>query len=109
MARPELHPMLARRFRTGRPCLDFIHTGGVGRWVAHELIHDPDDLVSWLAYLLDVDDVRALPADVRAAKRLRQSLWDMAQARVAGQPFDPADVETLNAAAAAPPPIPQMQ
>jgi predicted RNA-binding Zn ribbon-like protein len=106
VARPALDPLTARRFRTGRPSLDFVHTGGVGRWMAAELVHDADDLGRWLAYVLDLDAVTATPRDLAAAKALRAALWDLAQQRVAGAPLDATAVAVVNAAAAVPPPVP---
>ncbi len=96
----ELDPVTARRFRTGRPCLDFVHTGGVGKWTAAELIHDARDLGRWLAFVLETDQVTARSKDLPPAIELRESLWQLAQQRVAGEPLDAAHVAVVNAAAA---------
>jgi predicted RNA-binding Zn ribbon-like protein len=108
MPRTKLDPSTARRFRTGRACLDFVHTGGVGRWTAAELIHDADDLGHWLAFVLDLPEVRARPRDVAPARELRAALWNLAQDRVAGRPLDRAAIENVNAAAARPPVVPRL-
>jgi len=109
VGRPQLDPLTARRFRTGRPCLDFVHTGGVGRWMAAELVHDAPDLGRWLAYVLALDeDVAAGPRDLAPAKALRAALWDLAQARVAGTRPDPEAIAVVNAAAARPPLAPAL-
>lgn len=99
-----LDPLTARRFRTGRPCLDFVHTGGVGNWIRAELIHDATDLRRWLAYLLDVQDVRARLADVDRTRALREAIWLLAQARVADRPLGSEHVSTVNAFAVPSPP-----
>jgi predicted RNA-binding Zn ribbon-like protein len=103
--RSGLDPLTARRFRTGRVCLDFVHTGGVGRWVAAELVHDEADLARWLSFLLGLPRVQAGPEDLVAARRLRDALWNLAQQRVAGRPLGAADVDEVNATAQAPPPV----
>ena len=102
--RAALDPSTARRFRTGRPCLDLVHTGGVGRWTAAELVHDADDAGHWLALVLDLDAVSAREEDVAPLRELREALWQLAQAAVERRPFRPHDVAVVNAAAAAAPP-----
>jgi predicted RNA-binding Zn ribbon-like protein len=104
MQREKLDPATRKRFRTGRPCLDFVHTGGVGRWVAAELIHDAGDAGFWLALVLDLDAVKATEADVEPLRALREALWQLAQAAIAGRAFAAEHVSVVNAAAAAPPP-----
>jgi predicted RNA-binding Zn ribbon-like protein len=102
--RETLDPATRKRFRTGRPCLDFVHTGGVGRWVAAELIHDSADAGFWLALVLELDAVEATEADVEPLRALREALWQLAQATIAGRAFSAEHVDVVNAAAAAPPP-----
>lgn len=100
----------ARRFRTGRACLDFVHTGGVGRWTATELVHDSTDASFWLALLLDLpqEQVHASSRDVEPLRVLREALWQLAQAAIAGRPFAAKHVAAVNAAAGVAPPIPSM-
>ena len=98
--RDALDAYTARRFRTGRVCLDFVHTGGVGRWTAAELIHDPADAGHWLAVVLDLaTDVRATRADVEPLRRLREALWQLAQRSIAGKSLPARHVAVVNAAA----------
>jgi predicted RNA-binding Zn ribbon-like protein len=106
MLRNSLNALTARRFRTGRPCLDFVHTGRVGRLRAAELIHNAQDAGFWLALVLDLDaeDVRTTPADVGPLRELREALWQLAQAAVAGRPFGSEHVDVVNVAAAGAPP-----
>jgi predicted RNA-binding Zn ribbon-like protein len=106
MLRDTLPPPIARRFRTGRPSLDFVHTGGVGRWGAAELVHNSADAEFWLALVLDLEaeDLRARPADLRPLRELREALWQLAQTAVAGRPFATEHVDVVNVAASAAPP-----
>jgi predicted RNA-binding Zn ribbon-like protein len=108
MLRDALDPLTARRFRTGRPCLDFAHTGGVEGWLAAELIHDAADAGQWLALVLDLDAVHAAPADLEPIRTLREALWQMAQATMRGRAHAGDDIAVVNAAAAAAPPRPRM-
>jgi predicted RNA-binding Zn ribbon-like protein len=90
----------ARRFRTGRVCLDFAHTGGDGPLAVFELLHDERDAAHWLGVVLDVDEVvpdgRPL-ADVMA---LRRAIWSGAGRLAAGQPLRAGERAAINAAAA---------
>ena len=100
-----LHPSLAKRFRSGRVCLDFLHTGGTADWVEPELLQDPGSLERWLAHVLGLARVGAEAADVPAAHRLRDALWELARARTRGLDLAAEHVETLNGFAAAAPPV----
>jgi len=108
MAEPPMDPSLAKRFRTGRACLDFAHTGESPYWAEPELVHDRTDLEHWLAHVLGLAGVRARPRDVAAAYRLREAVTELAMARVGGRPLDAAHVDTVNTFAAAAPPAPRM-
>ena len=103
--RDELDSLTARRFRTGRACLDFVHTGGVGRWTDAELLHDNADAAFWLALVLDLDrdQVLARPVDLGPLRELREALWQLAQAAVTSRPFAVDHVEAVNASAACAP------
>jgi predicted RNA-binding Zn ribbon-like protein len=103
-----MEPSLAKRFRSGRPCLDFAHTGDTPEWAEPELIDDRAGLEHWLAHVLGLDGIRARSGDVTAARRLRASLWRLARGRIAGRQFATDDIQTLNAFAAAAPPVPQL-
>lgn len=73
-------------FITGRLCLDFAHTGGTGKWAKFERLSEPTDLSDWLrasALHVAIDEVR--PAELRAAKELREAIWVGARALVAGR------------------------
>ena len=95
-----------RRFRTGRACLDFAHTGGEGTWAVWELLHDAPALARWLGVVLDGAEVRARSRDLPAARAVRHAITELALAAIAGAPYPAAHVATVNAAAAAPPLVP---
>jgi predicted RNA-binding Zn ribbon-like protein len=110
MLTDSLDAATARRFRTGRRCLDFAHTGGVGDWMAAELVHAPADAAYWLAMLLDLDpsDIRARARDLQPVREVREAIWQLAQSAVAGTRFAAEHVDVVNRAAAAAPPREQL-
>lgn len=110
LLRDSLDISTARRFRTGRACLDFVHTGGVGGRTAAELVHSAADASRWLALVLDLkaDEVQATPADLKPLRDLREALWQLAQAAVTGESFPAERVTAVNQAATAPPPTEAM-
>jgi predicted RNA-binding Zn ribbon-like protein len=108
MTETRLPAALAKRFRSGRACLDFLHTGGSGDWVEPELLRDRTALERWLAHVLGLAAVQAQDDDRAAAHRLRDALWLLARARTEGREFAVDDVETVNAFAAAAPPVPRL-
>lgn len=97
----------ARRFRTGRLCLDFAHTGGEGRRRRFEMLHAPDDLCEWLAISsLQLHDAYADTGDLIAAKHLREAIWQTAQRAIARRAPGRRDTATINRLAGHPPLIP---
>lgn len=108
MSEARLDPSLAKRFRSGRPCLDFAHTAATGEWVEPELVYDAASLERWLGHVLGQVTVHATASDVVTAHTLRAAVLRLARARSAGQELDPDDVRTVNTFAAAAPPVPQL-
>ena len=108
MTTPRMDPSLAKRFRSGRVCLDFAHTAETREWVEPELIYDQAGLERWLAHLLGAPAVRAEPGDLAAAHRLRAAVLEVARARTEDRPLAANTVEIVNTFAAAAPPIPQL-
>ena len=106
MSRARLPPELARRFRTGRVSLDFAHTGGDGPLAVWESVHGIADLEHWLAYLLEVNQVRAAAGDLARARALRAAIWNAAQRVVAGATPSDGDLATINRAAGEPALVP---
>lgn len=99
--------MTAFRF-LGRLCMDLAVTGGEGPYAGLETLHGARDLERWLAECSLAVNVAAVPADVAAAKRLRQAIWNRAAAVVDGGSPGPAEQEAINAAAARPPLVPAL-
>jgi hypothetical protein len=120
---------LRRRFRTGRPCLDLVHTGGEGELSRWEIVHTPADLGRLLGKILGLPALPAGEGDVAAMRPLRAAISRIAYglalrndpdpavdehslraqivgiaSRVAGGTTPhPADVAAVNEAAARPP------
>jgi predicted RNA-binding Zn ribbon-like protein len=92
-----------RRFRTGRPCLDFAHTGGDGPLAVFELLYDLDDVARWLTVVLDVEVDAAEGGSLADAIALRRAIWSSAAGLAGGRPLRAGDCDVINAAAAQPP------
>lgn len=107
--REDLPLHVRRRFLTGRPALDLVHTGDAGRNPVWEMIHAPEDLSRWLGVILEVDEIRATPADLPALRSLRAAITRAAYRRAAGRPLSSRDLSAINAAAAAPPLVPVLR
>ncbi len=98
----------ARRFRTGRACLDLAHTGGDGPYAVFELLHEARDVSRWLGVIADLDDIEAAHPDVERARALRRAIWNAAHDAIGGRlPAGP-DRTVINRAAARRPPVPQL-
>src|SRR5918998_154932 len=61
---------LRRRFGTGRPCLDLVHTGGEGALARFELVDDPGDLGRLLGVILGLPPVEASDAALAEMRRV---------------------------------------
>jgi predicted RNA-binding Zn ribbon-like protein len=106
---------LRRRFCTGRPSLDLVHTGGEGTLARFEIVHDADDLGRLLGVILELPRLPATEADLAAMRRLRAALtriaYDLAEgcAPIPIEPPRPTDVATVNAAASSPSLVPALR
>jgi predicted RNA-binding Zn ribbon-like protein len=96
------------RFRLigGRPCLDLIATYGKRHAEGLERLPDTDTLLDWLiaAGILPVETagVAVDAAQLDAARALRESANRLVRAAMAEQPWDAADLDLVNRAAAGP-------
>ena len=98
-------------FDPGALSLELLVTGGPGAYARYEILHEPRDLADWLALSrlrLDPELVGVSESELGAARRLRDSLRRMADARTRGLPLPPEDVAEVNRAAAHPPLAPAM-
>jgi predicted RNA-binding Zn ribbon-like protein len=106
---PSLEPPPSAFRFLGRLCLDLAVSGGPGAYVRFETLHEPEDLVRWLAMspLTVVTDV-ATPAELVEAKLLRWAIWRCAEAVVEHAELDVHDLATINRVAAEPPLVPAL-
>src|ERR1700730_17601962 len=98
-----LTPDEARRFRTGRLCLDLAHSGGDGPYAVFELLHTPEDVSCWLGVIADLDGIRADESSVHRGRALRRAVWNTAHRAIIGSAPADRDRNVINAAASAPP------
>ncbi|RMI28016.1 CGNR zinc finger domain-containing protein [Streptomyces triticirhizae] len=93
------------RFDPGALCLELLPTGGPGAFARWEVLHAPEDLVGWAAEcrLRPVPRLTVSWNELRAARQLRDALWEMSLARAAGEPLPAEPLAVVNAAAARPP------
>ncbi|MFC9246671.1 CGNR zinc finger domain-containing protein [Streptomyces sp. NPDC057136] len=106
-------PGLVLRTREGRPfrfdpgalCLELLPTGGLGRYAAYEVLHEPADLVRWAGESrLPAGLALSVSAgELELGRELRAALWRLTGSRVEGREPAPEDLEVVNAVAAAPP------
>lgn len=108
MQRQDLPLDVRRRFLSGSNALDLTHTGGEGESAVWEIMHSPPDVVRWLGVILEVDGLRARPADLSTLHALRAAITRMARGRAAGHDPEAADITVVNSIAARPPLVPQL-
>ena len=97
----------ARRFRSGRICIDLVHTGGEGDLARWELLHTEKDVAQWLGRMTGAA-LTAGPGDVAATQALRAAVWEATSARAAGREAPAGALAAINAAAAEPPLTPRL-
>ncbi|MFF8607684.1 CGNR zinc finger domain-containing protein [Streptomyces sp. NPDC015346] len=96
------------RFDAGALCLELLVTGGPGPVAARfEVLDRTEGLLDWVGRCRLADtpglDLTVTPAELTRVREVRDALWRLAQARAYGRALAPADVETVNEAAAHPP------
>ncbi|UCM89678.1 CGNR zinc finger domain-containing protein [Streptomyces marincola] len=98
----------AFRFDPGALCLELLVTGGPGEFRRWESLHGPADLVAWAAgsRLSPAPVPEVTDAEAGAARRVRDALWRLMLARLAGEAPPREAVAEVNASAAAPPLVP---
>jgi predicted RNA-binding Zn ribbon-like protein len=106
---------LRRRFGTGRPCLDLVHTGGEDALAQFEIVHTPDDLGRLLGVILGSAALPAGEPDLAQMRRLRSAVTRIAYGLADGdtpvpvEPPRPDDTAVINSVAAAPPLVPALR
>ncbi|MFI0270499.1 CGNR zinc finger domain-containing protein [Streptomyces luteogriseus] len=93
------------RFDPGTLCLELTVTGGPGAFARWEVLHEPADLVTWAgrSRLPDGLDLTVTAAELERARTLRDAVFLLAADRAHGRPLPAAQLDVVNAAAAAPP------
>jgi len=94
-------------FHTGRPSLDFAHTGGEGPFAKFERLHATRDLADWFAASsLHLRVSRVTRDELEAAVALRGVIWRMAVDVVRGEDWKRRDLSALQSVAAGPDLVP---
>jgi len=106
--RHELAPALRRRFRTGRICLDFTHTGGDGEEARWEILHEPADVARFLGIITETEPPIVRPNHLGEVLELRRCITALARTQVAGEQVPPGHFQVINEAASKQPLIPQL-
>ncbi|MER5864487.1 ABATE domain-containing protein [Kitasatospora sp. NPDC002040] len=84
-------------FVGGDPALDLVGTVQRRRTLARDLLREPADLGAWTAAAGLVDQpVQAGPEELEQAHRLREAVYRLGLAAVAGEPYPTADRRLLN-------------
>jgi predicted RNA-binding Zn ribbon-like protein len=97
------------RFRSGRLCLDFIATVGDRDHLAFDRWRLTQDFARWCVEAGLISKSRIVSDDqIDAARRLRETLFRLVTAALAGTRPNPIDLHLLNAAACTPALIPQL-
>ncbi|MEU7717442.1 CGNR zinc finger domain-containing protein [Streptomyces tibetensis] len=93
------------RFDPGTLCLELTTTGGPGAFARWEVLHEPDDLVTWAgrSRLPEGLDLSVSVAELERARTLRDAVFLLAADRAHGRPLRAAHLDVVNAAASAPP------
>lgn len=91
-------------FIAGQLCVDFAQTGGkTAERAVWERLHTPNDLAEWfLISPLRLPGVNVTQVELETALNLREAIWQSVNAIRQGQIPNPADIEIINQAAAAP-------
>jgi predicted RNA-binding Zn ribbon-like protein len=94
-------------FDSGAAALDFAYTGAMGDNPAWEILHEADDLSSWLHGRFEQLDGSATDRDLTDAKALRAAIARSATGASRGQSPAAEDIDVINLFAATPdiPPI----
>lgn len=98
-------------FDPGCFCLELLLTGGPGDLAHFEVLDRPGALDEWLpdselAAIAPLDDLVVTAAETERVRALRDALWTIVRAVLAGDRPGAGEIAVLNGAAAEPPPRP---
>lgn len=100
---------LDHAFPCGSPALDFAATLRARRTVRFEMLVSPDRLDAWYVESGIVDAVTpSREADVERAIEVREAVYELVTARLAGEEYDRGALATVNGAARKPAATPQL-
>lgn len=101
---PRLSVAIAKDFKfVGRLCLDFAQTGDMGWGTKYERLTSPAELERWLSLSpLQLSRVRLASEDLLRARMLRQAIWRVAEAIIAGRAPRIVDIRLINGSARQP-------
>jgi len=94
----------AYRFDPGTLCLELLTTGGPGPYRRWEVLFEPTDLIDFArrSRLTPTPELRVSPAEVTAARRVRDAMFRVVTAHRHGEPYPSADLAVVNRASARP-------
>jgi predicted RNA-binding Zn ribbon-like protein len=96
-------------FVCGNPALDFAGTFGSRLGVPVELFPSPESLDSWFRESGIVDgETKFRPADLGKAIRMRDAIYSLVHAKMAGDAYDGDALSIVNGAARTPPVLQQL-
>lgn len=107
--REDLDAAMRRRFRTGRMALDLTHTGGDGEAARWEILHEPADVSRFLGIIIGTEPPVVNASDMERVLEVRRAISGLARSRVAGVAEPSGAVSSINAAAAEPSLVPQLE
>lgn len=90
-------------------CLDLTHTGGEGDAARWEILHEPADVARFLGIIVESEPPVVETGDLVHVHAVRQAISNLARCRVAGVVEPAGTIDLINAAAAEPSLVPQLQ
>ena len=96
-------------FDAGAPSLTWALSGGEGFRAEYEVLHRPEDLLPWTKSSLGIKVGRVSARELADAKRLREAIWQCADARADGRSLPSEHAQEINHFASRPPLIPQIR
>lgn len=87
-------------FDAGAVCLELLTTGGELSWGYEEFLHTPADVRAWAKVSrVDVDELEVDDQGLGELRTVREAVWNVANAVLAGEHPKKSDLEKLNESA----------